>query len=176
MKGKPWVGHTGYNKKPPQGRQPCGGKQGMKVVRRSIPFHYIIIWEESQLHGKSNTRAAAGAGSIRQRADGSWEGRCVTGYDPGTGKPLRRSVYAKTQKEARKKLAEIIALVDTGAYQAPCRITVGEWLDIWADTYLGGCKARTVVIYKDDIRLHIKPALAAIQAGGIDHAYCPSVL
>ncbi len=112
---------------------------------------------------KSNTRTAAGAGSIRQRADGSWEGRCVTGYDPGTGKPLRRSVYAKTQKEARKKLAEIIALVDTGAYQAPCRITVGEWLDIWADTYLGGCKARTVVIYKDDIRLHIKPALAAIR-------------
>ena len=32
---------------------PCGGKQGMKVVRRSIPFHYIIIWEESQWHGKA---------------------------------------------------------------------------------------------------------------------------
>lgn len=47
---------------------------------------------------KSNTRAAQGAGSIRQRADGTWEARFVAGHDPGTGKPIRKSVYAKTQK------------------------------------------------------------------------------
>ena len=56
---------------------------------------------------KSNTRAAQGSGSIRQRADGTWEARFVAGHDPGTGKPIRKSVYAKTQKEARQKLAQI---------------------------------------------------------------------
>lgn len=41
-------------------------------------------------------------------------------------------------------------------------MTLGEWLDIWADTYLEGVKTRTVKIYRDDIRLHIKPYLAAV--------------
>ena len=47
---------------------------------------------------KSNTRAPQGAGSIRQRPDGRWEGRVTVGIDPGTGKPIRRSLYGDTQK------------------------------------------------------------------------------
>ena len=58
---------------------------------------------------KSNTRAAHGAGSIRQRPDGTWEARFVTGHDPGSGKAVRKSVYAKTQKEVRQKLADYYA-------------------------------------------------------------------
>ena len=112
---------------------------------------------------KSNTRAAQGAGSIRQRPDGRWEARFTVGSDPGTGKPIRRSVYAATQKECRKKLSEITAAIDAGTYKNPCKMSVGEWLDIWSETYLSGCKPRTVAIYKDHIRLHIKPALGAIR-------------
>ena len=33
---------------------------------------------------KANTRAASGAGSIRQRPDGRWEARVTVGNDPGT--------------------------------------------------------------------------------------------
>ena len=117
---------------------------------------------------KSNTRAAQGSGSIRQRADGTWEARFVTGHDPGTGKAIRKSVYAKTQKEVRQKLAQAIAAVDNKAYREPCKMTLGEWLDIWADTYLEGVKPRTVKIYRDDIRLHIKPYLAAVKLGELD--------
>lgn len=100
---------------------------------------------------KSNTRAAAGAGSIRQRTDGTWEARFTIGHDPGTGKPIRKSVYAKTQKEVRQKLAQAVASVDNNTYREPCKMALGEWLDIWADTYLTGVKPRTVQIYKDDI-------------------------
>lgn len=117
---------------------------------------------------KSNTRAAQGAGSIRQRADGTWEARFVTGHDPATGKPVRKSVYGKTQKEVRQKLAQAVAAVDNKAYREPCKMTLGEWLDIWADTYLEGVKPRTVKIYKDDIRLHIKPYLAAVKLEELD--------
>lgn len=112
---------------------------------------------------KSNTRAASGSGSIRQRADGTWEARFVVGHDPGTGKPIRKSVYAKTQKDVRQKLAQAVAAVDNKAYREPCKMTLGEWLDIWLNTYQGGVKPRTVKIYQDDIRLHIKPRLAAIR-------------
>jgi len=112
---------------------------------------------------KSNTRSAAGAGSIRQRSDGSWEGRFIVGHDPGTGKPIRKSVYAKTQKDCKKKMVQAIAAVDTGSYKDPCKMTVGEWLDTWAETYLGGVKPRTAEIYKSDIKLYIKPALGALK-------------
>ena len=117
---------------------------------------------------KSNTRAAQGSGSIRQRADGTWEARFIVGHDPGTGKPVRKSVYGKTQKEVRQKLAQSVAAVDNKAYREPCKMTLGEWLDIWADTYLEGVKPRTVKIYRDDIRLHIKPYLAAVKLGELD--------
>lgn len=68
---------------------------------------------------KSNTRAAAGAGSIRQRPDGRWEARYTIGYDPGTGKAIRKSVYARTQKEVRQKLAQAVAAIDNGNYFEP---------------------------------------------------------
>ena len=68
---------------------------------------------------KSNTRAAQGARSIRQRSDGTWEARFVVGHDPGTGKPIRKSVYAKTQKEVRQKLAQAVASVDNNEYFEP---------------------------------------------------------
>ena len=47
---------------------------------------------------KSNTRAAQGSGSIRQRPDGRWEGRFT--YTDDLGQKKRASVYADTQKEA----------------------------------------------------------------------------
>ena len=83
---------------------------------------------------KSNTRAAQGAGSIRQRPNGSWEARYVAGKDPATGKPIRKSVYGKTQKEVRQKLTQAIAAIDNGDYFEPSKLTVGEWLDIWTKT------------------------------------------
>ena len=117
---------------------------------------------------KSNTRAAQGSGTIRQRADGTWEARFVVGHDPGTGKPVRKSVYAKTQKEVRQKLAQAVAAVDDKSYREPCKMTLGEWLDIWVDTYLKDVKPRTLKIYQDDIRLHIKPYLAAVKLNELD--------
>ena len=48
---------------------------------------------------KANTRAASGAGSIRQRPDGRWEARVTVGNDPGTGKgPVK--IYAQIYLQA----------------------------------------------------------------------------
>lgn len=106
-------------------------------------------------------RRARGEGSIRQRKDGTWEARFVTGIDPGTGKEIRKSVYAKTQKEVRKKMTEAISSLDAGTYKEPSKMTVGEWLDIWTAGYLGDVRPRTVESYHCQIRNHIRPALGA---------------
>ena len=51
-------------------------------------------------------RRARGEGSIRQRKDGTWEARFVIGNNPETRKSIYKSVYGKTQKEAREKMTE----------------------------------------------------------------------
>ena len=112
---------------------------------------------------RKSTRSAQGGGTIRQRSDGRWEARYTVGRDPGTGKQIQRSVYGSTQKEVRQKLAQITAAIDTGTYIAPQRMTVGQWLDIWADDYLVGVKPATVTIYTGNIKNHIKPALGAVR-------------
>lgn len=112
---------------------------------------------------KSNTRGAQGAGTIRQRKDGRWEARYTVGRDPGTGKQIQRSVYGATQQEVRKKLAQATTALDSGTYKEPCKMTVGEWLDVWARDYLGGVKPFTVVSYTGHIKNHIKPALGSVR-------------
>ena len=44
-----------------------------------------------------------GDGLVRKRSDGRWEGRIVVGHKED-GKPIYRSVFAKTQKELMEKL------------------------------------------------------------------------
>lgn len=113
---------------------------------------------------KSNTRAAAGAGSIRQRSDGTWEGRVSVGTDPGTGKPIRRSIYGSTQAEVRKKITAILREVDNGTYQAPDKTTVSDWLDTWMKTFcVTKVKPLTYSTYETVIKTHIKPAIGAIK-------------
>ena len=123
--------------------------------------------EEKSIPRKS-TRNAQGGGTIRQRSDGRWEARFTVGRDPGTGKQIQRSVYGSTQKEVRQKLSQAIAAVDEGTYQAPSKMTVGQWLDIWAAEYLGGVKPKTVESYNCQIKNHIKPAMAAIKLDTLD--------
>lgn len=112
---------------------------------------------------KSNARGAQGGGTIRQRSDGRWEARITVGRDPGTGKQIQKSVYGSTQKEVRKKLAQLVTEVDGGTYREPSKMTLGKWLDIWVEEYLGGVKPKTVVSYRCQIDNHIKPALGAVK-------------
>ena len=112
---------------------------------------------------KSNTRAASGAGSIRQRPDGRWEARVTVGNDPGTGKPIRRSIYGNTQKEVLTAMRDAQKAIDDGLYIEPTRLTLAQWLDIWQSDYLLSQKYGTVKTYKTQIATHIKPALGAVK-------------
>ena len=113
---------------------------------------------------KSNTRAASGSGTIRQRPDGTWEARFVVGHDPGTGKPIRKSVYGKTQAEVRKKMTATQRAIDNGTYQAPDKTTVSQWLDTWMETFCAvKVKPLTFSSYAVAIKNHIKPSLGALR-------------
>lgn len=113
-------------------------------------------------------RRARGEGSIRQRKDGTWEARFVVGIDPSTGKDIRKSVYARTQKEVRKKMTEAVAALDKDDYREPCKMTLAQWLDIWQESYLVKVKPSTKLLYEQQIRLYIKPALGHIKLADLD--------
>lgn len=115
-------------------------------------------------------RAAQGSGTIRKKTvtrSGKeytyWEARITVGRDPGTGKQVQRSFSGKTQKEVREKMQAAAVELNNGSYQAPCKLTVGQWLDIWTATYLNGVKPRTVEAYSCQIKNHIRPALGAVR-------------
>lgn len=117
-----------------------------------------------------NIRSAAGSGTIRKKTvirNGKeytyWEARYTEGFDPGTGKQIQRSVTGKTQKEVAQKLKLATTAIDSGTYIAPSKLTVGEWLDIWQQDYLGGVKPRTVDSYCTTVEAHLKPAFGAIK-------------
>ena len=131
---------------------------------------YVCVAKGGNMPRKPQTgKKSNGTGSIckiEKKKQGKtytyWEGRYTQGYDPGTGKQIQKYVTGKTQKEVAQKLRQLTTELDQGTYIAPSKITLGEWLDIWADTYLVGIKPRTAKIYKDEIRLHMKPALGAV--------------
>lgn len=105
-----------------------------------------------------------GEGSIRQRKDGRYEARVTTGFDPKTGKPIRRSIYGRTKKEVRQQMTTILHELDSGTYQEPDGITLAAWLNEWLTTF---CKNKVKPLsyqaYEGLIRNHISPAIGKMK-------------
>lgn len=121
-------------------------------------------------HKNKTGRAANGSGSIRKREvtrNGKpytyWEGRVTVDIDPITGKQVQRTITGKTQKEVAQKMREIAVEVDQGTYKAPCKLTLGEWLDIWKAEYTGDVKPSTAYLYGRNIDQYIIPYLGAVK-------------
>ena len=120
---------------------------------------------------------AQGAGTIRKRSDGRWEARYTVGFDPATGKQKQKSIYGKTQKEVRERLAEITTELDDGTYMEPTKNTVSEWLEVWLETYVRfSVKPYTLDAYQRVCRNYLSPAqgmlrLSALTAPQIQRFY-----
>jgi len=80
-------------------------------------------------------KRANGEGSIRKRKDGRWEGRYTAGCDPATGKPIHKSVLAKTQSEAKEKLKQAIAEAEKLDMSRAKSYTLGAWIKLWYEVY-----------------------------------------
>ena len=130
-----------------------------------------------------NKKGANDAGSIRKittTRNGKeytyWQGRYTEGYDACTGKQIQRSITGKTQKEVAQKLRQITAKIDAKTYVAPCKLSISEWMSIWAQDYLVGVKASTAYLYRRTIELYIDPHLGhirldALNAHAVQHFY-----
>ena len=107
-------------------------------------------------------RRGNGEGSIKQRADGRWEARYTLGFDPKTGKPVRKSIYGKTKKEVAAKLVKMLAEIADGKHYEPTKMLLRDRLDFWMKTYSCDKKYSTLKGYRASINKHINPALGNV--------------
>lgn len=121
-------------------------------------------------HKKKSGRAANGSGSIRKRTvtrNGRsytyWEARVTVGMAPITGKQVQRTITGKTQQEVAQRVREIAVEVDQKTYKAPCKLTVGDWLELWKREYTGDVKPSTAYLYGRNIDQYIIPHLGAVK-------------
>ena len=96
---------------------------------------------------------------IRKRADGRWEGRIIAGHK-GDGKPIYKTVFAKTQKELIPKLNQLKETYAGVELTEASRMTLGEWLDKWLTEYKAPMiRTSTANGYRRYIDNQIKPHL-----------------
>lgn len=107
--------------------------------------------------GKKQGRAANGAGTIRQRSDGRWEGR----YTAPDGR--QKSVYAKTEPEIKRKLKQKQAEITLGLYFEPSKVTVEKWVNAWLDDYVSQHKLTTQQSYRSLMKNHIIPNIGKMK-------------
>jgi integrase len=105
-------------------------------------------------------RAANGEGTLYQRkSDGRWVGAVFLGYDI-TGRPLRKTVSAKSRADAVKKLRELQQNTDKGLPPPDDQLTVTGLFEHWLTQVLPHRVApATVTNYTSLFNTHIKPAL-----------------
>ena len=100
-------------------------------------------------------------GSLRKRANGTWEGRYTDGYNDA-GKQIQRSVYGKTRKEVADKIRDILVKKQSGTYIAPSQYLLSGWMTQWLQTYAkNAIKPSTYISYEGYIYNHINPSLGS---------------
>ena len=79
-------------------------------------------------------RRTNGEGTIRKRKDGRWEGAIVVGHK-NDGKPITKSVFAKTQKELIPKMLRLREDYLGVELTEESNMTLREWIDRWFKEY-----------------------------------------
>lgn len=105
-------------------------------------------------------RRPSGDGMFRKRPDkGLWEGRIIIGHKKD-GKPIFKTFYGKTQKEALNKLHDFQQLYRGVELTEDCYMPLSQWLDRWLKDYAAPhIRSSTLRNYSAYIRNYINPIL-----------------
>lgn len=93
-----------------------------------------------------------GEGSIRKRANGTWEARYSAGRNMITGRQIRKSLYGKTRNEVLEKLQKALATVASPSSSASTNITLAEYMSVVAQQRTGHVSPRSSELDQDWIR------------------------
>lgn len=111
-------------------------------------------------------KRANGEGSVFKRADGKWSAE--VSYRDELGALKRRTVYGRTQTEARAKQRALRAAVQNGTPVKPKPVTLAGWIETWIGGSLAASDRRqsTIDLYTAVARRHLVTSLGQRQ---LDH-------
>ena len=103
-------------------------------------------------------------GSIRQRTPGSWELTVDLGRD-ARGRRRRKYVTVRgTKAQARRRLRELLSVLDRGMDLPTERVLLRDWLDRYmADVVTPQRRQGTKELYQRMIARHIAPAIGHVE-------------
>ncbi len=106
------------------------------------------------------TRRGNNEGSIYQRSsDGRWMGAATVGLDP-SGRPIRKSVSAKTRPDVVRKLKALSRQIDDGLVTAQKAPTLEFLFERWfVDVMAREVVRSTIDNYRSIVKFHILPTL-----------------
>jgi integrase len=117
------------------------------------------------------TRRISGEGLVRQRDDGRWEAR----YRAADGR--KRSIYARTQREAIDRLRAALIARDKGIRPVDQRLTVAGFLEDWLEHHVRPSRRiRTHESYAGIARLYIVPAIGRIPLARLEPEHVQAML
>ena len=117
------------------------------------------------------TRRISGEGMVRQRPDGRWEGR----YRASDGR--KRSIYARTQREAIDRLRAALTARDKGIRPVDQRLTVAAFLQDWLEHHVKPSRrATTLESYAGIVRLYLVPAIGRIPLARLEPEHVQAML
>jgi len=103
-------------------------------------------------------------GHIKQRSKGSWTIWVDLGRDLESGKRKQQTMTVHgSKKDAERELRTVLTRIEGGAYVKPAKLTVGEYLEQWLQSYVSSnVGPRTRERYVEIVHAHLIPALGSI--------------
>ena len=151
-------------------------------ILQGLQLRFLLVMADSYLRrsvvlccadkgGRSMaTKRPDGDGLVRKRSDGRWEGRIIVGHKED-GKPIFRSVFAKTQKELMDKLHRSIETFRGVELTENANLTLGAWLDKWLEERMRfTVRESTLDGYRRLVKNYIKPHLGDKKIGSVTTA------
>lgn len=97
---------------------------------------------------------------VNGREVGPWRITVSLGHAEDGGYRRHRETVSGSKSDAQRRLREILTQVEQGMYVPPSKLTVGQYLERWAETYATlHTSPRTASSYKAELRRHVVPAL-----------------
>lgn len=95
----------------------------------------------------------------KKRADGFYQRSITIGRKPN-GKPIRKTIYAKTIKELEAKTADYQQQLRHGTLSTDEKMTFGELAEIWIKDYKPSISNSTRAMYTNILNTHLLPELS----------------
>lgn len=111
---------------------------------------------------------------MKKRPDGRYQLSIMIGYN-ADGKPKRKLVYSKTQREVKEKANEL-RLQHSMGIELDNDITVGEWAETWLRTYKSGVEYSTREMYAKVIKNYVVKTLGGMKLKDIKLAHLQKII